>query len=105
MKSNELINYLNSIDASVKNKHQDFKIDKYNLSVVLFEITTTTSMEVEFKYKVSIIANKDDSNISWGNISCATFENNQSANNYYNKLIKFVSEASVDDIKNLLHDK
>ena len=31
MKSNELINYLNSIDASVKNKHQDFKIDKYNL--------------------------------------------------------------------------
>ena len=64
MKSNELINYLNSIDASVKNKHQDFKIDKYNLSVVLFEITTTTSMEVDFKYKVSIIANKDDSNIS-----------------------------------------
>ena len=49
MKSNELINYLNSIDASVKNKHQDFKIDKYNLSVVLFEITTTTSMEVDFK--------------------------------------------------------
>lgn len=104
MKSNELIEYLSSIDATVKNKQQDFKIDQYNLSVVLFEITTITLEEKEIKYKVSIIANKDNSNQSWGNISCSTFESKQRANTYYNKLVKYVSSATVNEIKNLLHD-
>lgn len=105
MKSNELIEYLNSIDTTVENKHQDFKIGQYNLSVVLFEITTTTLKTKENKYKVTIIANKDNSNQSWGNISCSNFGSEHSANNYYNELIEYISSASVEEIESLLHDK
>ena len=105
MKSNELIEYLNSIDATVENKHQNFKIGQYNLSVVLFEITTTTLNAKENKYKVSIIANKDNSNQSWGNINCSNFESQHSANTYYNKLIEYISSASVEEIETLLQDK
>ena len=105
MKSNELIEYLNSIDATVENKHEDFKIGQYNLSVVLFEITTTTLKGKENKYKVSIIANKDNSNQSWGNINCSNFESEQSANAYYDKLIEYISSASVEEIETLLHDE
>ena len=104
MKSKDLINYLESIDANVTNKHQEFKKELYNLSVVLFKISTTTSDTEEIQYKVCILANKDESNTTWGNISCQFFDSERKANTYYNKLIEFVSSASIDEIKNLLHD-
>lgn len=104
MKSNDLISYLESIDANVENMHQEFKKEQYNLSVVFYKIHTTTLENKETQYKVCIIANKDESNTTWGNISCQFFDSEKKANTYYNKLIEFVTSAGVEEIKNLLHD-
>lgn len=104
MKSKQLMEYLNSIDATVETKHQEFKIEQYNLSVVLFKINTTTSNGIETKYKVNIIADKDDSNLSWHNIRCELFDDEQKAIKHYDNLIKLVSQSDKDVIKQLLQD-
>lgn len=105
MKSNELIDYLNSIEAKVKTKHQEFKIEQYNLSVVLFTLNSTTNKGINIEYKVNIIANKDNANVSWRNIRNKTFINEEEANKYYNNLIKFLAESDVEDIKYVLQDE
>lgn len=105
MKSNELIDYLNSIEAKVKTKHQEFKIEQYNLSVVLFTLNSTTKKGINIEYKVNIIANKDNANVSWRNIRNKTFINEEEANKYYNNLIKFLAESDVEDIKYVLQDE
>lgn len=89
MKSNDLIDYLNSIEAKVETKHQEFKIEQYNLSVVLFTTNSTTNKGTNIEYKVNIIANKDNADVSWRNIRNKTFINEEEANKYYNNLIKF----------------
>lgn len=105
MKSKELIDYLNSIEAKVKTKHQEFKIEQYNLSVVLFTLNSTTNKGINIEYKVNIIANKDNANVSWRNIRNKTFINKEEANKYYNNLIKFLAESDVEDIKYVLQDE
>lgn len=105
MKSKELIDYLNSIEAKVKTKHQEFKIEQYNLSVVLFTLNSTTNKGINIEYKVNIIANKDNANVSWRNIRNKTFINEEEANKYYNNLIKFLAESDVADIKYILQDE
>ena len=105
MKSKELIDYLNSIEAKVKTKHKEFKIEQYNLSVVLFTINSTTNKGTNIEYKVNIIANKDNADVSWRNIRNKTFINEEEANKYYNNLIKFLAESDVEDIKYVLQDE
>lgn len=105
MKSKELIDYLNSIETKVKAQHQEFKIEQYNLSVVLFTIDSATNKEIDTKYKVNIIVNKDNANVSWKHIKNKIFDNEKEAKKYYNNLIKLLSNSTVEDIKHVLQDK
>lgn len=97
--SNNIINYLKSINVSGSNKHEEYETDDYIISTIMITIKSETLKNSCEKYSVCLVCADKKKNITYDNLKLKEFYDINSANNYYNELKETMKEI---DIKSLI---
>ena len=84
--SNNIINYLKSINVSGNNKHEEYETDDYIISTLMINIKSETPKNICDKYSVCLVCVDKKKNITYDNLKFKEFYDINSANNYYNEL-------------------
>ena len=98
--SNNIIDYLKSIDVSGNNKHEEYETNDYLLSVVMITLKNKISENICTKYSVCLVCADKDKNIIFDDLKSKDFYDINSANNYYNEL---KNSMKTIDIKSLIN--
>ena len=98
--SNNIINYLKSINVSGNNKHEEYETDDYIISTIMITIKSETLKGTCDKYSVCLVCVDKKENITYDNLKLKEFYDINSANNYYNELKEPMKDI---DIKTLIN--
>ena len=102
--SNNIINYLKSINVSGSNKHEEYETDDYIISTIMITIKSETLKSTCDKYSVCLVCVDKKENITYDNtydnLKLKEFYDINSANNYYNELKESMKDI---DIKTLIN--
>ena len=96
--SNNIINYLKSINVSGSNKHEEYETEDYLISTIMITIESETTKSICNKYSVCLVCVDKKENITYDNLKLKEFYDINSANNYYDKLKEEMKEIDIKKI-------
>ena len=96
--SNNIINYLKSINVSGSNKHEEYETDDYIISTIMITIKSETLKSTCDKYSVCLVCVDKKENITYDNLKLKEFYDINSANNYYNELKESMKDIDIKTI-------
>lgn len=96
--SNNIINYLKSINVSGNNKHEEYETDNYIVSTIMITIKSETLKNSCDKYFVYLVCVDKKKNITYDNLKLKEFYDMNIANNYYNELKELMKDIDIKSV-------